>query len=204
MAKVTKAELLWREWFLGEGTYRGHPRDPATRRTTEAPEKIPAEWWQRLEAFLAKRDDYREPGHHDDEPAHGAIPKATRGKLTAHFSVPEFDCHDGRHVPEIALPALKRLCHDFLEPLRVAFGPAIVLSGYRPKDYNAKIHGAPFSQHIYELTPTCVAADMVFRTGRPADWYRLADQLGAGGLGRYDRSGFIHCDNRPYRARWTG
>jgi len=201
---VTKAELRWREWFLGEGEYHDDPRNMARRHETGAPAKIPAAWWRRLEAFLARRHDYSEPGRKTEEPT---IPpgKITRtGQLTAHFHIREFDCHDGRKVPLIAVPALTRLCRDLLEPLRVTFGPAHVLSGYRPKDYNAKIGGAKFSQHIYELTPDSVAADMVFATGNPQAWARAADRLGAGGVGRYDRAGFVHIDNRPDRARWTG
>lgn len=199
---VSKTELRWREWFLGEGAYKGDPRNPQRRAETGAPTKIPALWWKRLEAFLARRSDYSEPGAKG--PGAGSTTPRLPGQLTTHFNVREFDCHDGRKVPAIAVPALKALCVRYLEPMRAEFGPCHVLSGYRPSDYNARIGGAKFSQHIYELTPSSVAADLVFRLGSPALWARFADQLGAGGVGRYDRSGFVHVDNRPDRARWTG
>jgi hypothetical protein len=199
---VSKSELLWREWFLGEGLFKGDRRDPARRAETGAPAKIPLEWWKRLEAFLARRSDYSEPGRKGDTP--GPIAPRPPGQISPHFNVSEFDCHDGRKVPAIAIPALTKLCLVYLEPMRVSFGPCHVLSGYRPADYNARIGGAKYSQHIYELTQDSVAADLVFRTGSPALWARLADQLGAGGVGRYDQSGFVHVDNRPERARWTG
>lgn len=199
---VSKSELLWREWFLGEGKFRGDPRNPARRAETGAPAKIPQDWWKRLEAFLAKRSDYSEPGRKTPDPPGPVTPGA--GALTPHFTIREFACHDGRQVPAIAFPALKKLCVKYLEPMRAHFGPAHVLSGYRPKDYNSRIGGAKFSQHIYELTPDSVASDLVFRTGTPKDWAEFADHLGAGGVGRYDRSGFVHVDNRPDRARWTG
>jgi hypothetical protein len=199
---VSKSELLWREWFLGEGRFKGDARNYARRAETGAPVKIPAAWWGRLEAFLAKRADYSEPGRKGDKP--GPVTPAQPGKMSPHFHVDEFACHDGRKVPAIAVPALKKLCVTYLEPMRAHFGPAHVLSGYRPRDYNAKIGGAKFSQHIYELTPESVAADLVFRTGTPKDWARFAEQLGAGGVGRYDASGFVHVDNRPDRARWSG
>lgn len=199
---VGKSELAWREWFLGEGRFKDDARDPARRAETGAPAKIPAEWWKRLEAFLARRSDYSEPGRKGDTP--GPVTPAPPGQLSPHFNIREFACHDGRQVPKIAVPALKKLCVAYLEPMRAEFGPAHVLSGYRPADYNARIGGAKFSQHIYELTPDSVAADLVFRLGSPALWARFADQLGAGGVGRYDRSGFVHVDNRPDRARWTG
>ncbi len=128
----------------------------------------------------------------------------TRLRLSPHFTIEEFDCHCGTHVPKAAIPALKELCEHVLEPMRAKYGPCTVLSGYRTVKHNVKIGGAKFSQHIYELTPESVAADLVFRLGTPADWARFADQLGAGGVGRYDASGFVHCDNRPGRARWTG
>jgi hypothetical protein len=200
--RATKAELQWRLWFLGEGPYRDDAKNPARRAETGAPARIPKEWWQRLEAFLAKRSDYSEPGRKPgpEKPPVVQVP----GQLSPHFHVREFACKDGRQVPDLALPALKRLVVDYLEPMRAAFGPCHVLSGYRPADYNRRIGGATFSQHIYELTPTSVAADLTFRTGNPAAWARFAEQLGAGGVGRYDRSGFVHVDNRPDRARWTG
>ena len=199
---VSKTELLWREWFLGEGKFKGDPRNYARRDETGAPAKIPAAWWKRLEAFLAKRSDYSEPGRKGDTP--GPVTPSNPGQISTHFHVREFDCHDGRKVPAIAVPALTRLATQLLEPMRAHFGPAHVLSGYRPADYNARIGGAKYSQHIYELTPDSVASDLVFRLGNPAEWAAFADQLGAGGVGRYDNSGFVHVDSRPERARWSG
>jgi hypothetical protein len=197
---VSKSEFLWREWILGEGRYAGKgsrslPRpdvgygDPA-----KGQKPVPQEWWKRLEAFLARRDDKAETPL--------PVPQLPVGYASPHFLIAEFDCHDGRPVPAFAVPALRDLCTRFLEPMRTAFGPALVMSGYRPEDYNRRIGGAKFSQHIYELTPQSVAGDLIFRTGTPAQWAQLADQLGAGGVGRY--SSFVHVDNRPGQARWTG
>lgn len=51
---VTPVEFLWREWRLGEGRFRG--RGPASKpRPTQFPHRIPAAWWMRLVAFLARR-----------------------------------------------------------------------------------------------------------------------------------------------------
>lgn len=199
---LTKQELLWREWILGEGNFKGDARDPARRAETGADAKIKDAWWKRLEAFLAKRSDYSEPGRKPE----GETPPIVKvpGQLSAHFNVREFACKDGRQVPPIAVPALKRLVVAYIEPMRAAFGPAHVLSGYRPRDYNARIGGAKYSQHIYEDSPSSVAADLVFRMGSPKEWAAFADHLGAGGVGRYDSSGFCHIDNRTNRARWAG
>lgn len=206
---VTTAEFLWREWVLGEGHYAGKGAKSTPRPNVGygdpklGQEPVPPTWWQRLEEFLAKRSDYSEPGRKSSPPADPG-PPAT-GKVSTHFQVREFDCHDGRKVPTVALPALKRLVGLILEPLRAQFGQAHVLSGYRPADYNARIGGAQYSQHIYELTPDCVAADLIFAMGDPHAWYAWAEShLNVGGMGLYVRSGFVHFDNRPDRARWTG
>lgn len=200
---VSKDEFEWREWWLGEGRFKQYgPHDPAHR--PDVPAKIPAAWWRRLEAFLTRRHDYAESGQHGDDTPVKPPPAKVPERVSPHFRTAEFDCHDGRKVPAVAIPALSRLARELLEPLRTSFGPAHVLSGYRPRDYNAKIGGAKFSQHIYELTPNSVAADMVFASGNPQAWARAADRLGAGGVGLYVSSGFVHVDNRSGRARWTG
>lgn len=135
--------------------------------------------------------------------------KRRRGEIAAkgeqaskHFRVSEFDCHRGDKVPEIAYPALRRLCVDVLEPMRDRFGACRVTSGYRPADYNRAIGGASQSQHIYELSPDSVAADVSFERGTPAEWAAFARKLGKGGVGQYDRSGFVHVDNGPRRDWW--
>jgi hypothetical protein len=210
MANVTQNELLWREWILGEGRFKKHgPRNRAARPDVRfggpGQKPVPRAWWQRLEAFLARRYDKSEPKRTPPSPPRkpGPVKRANDpAQLTEHFNVREFDCHDGRRVPLVAVPALERLCERILEPMRAEFGACDVMSGYRPADYNRRIGGASLSQHIYELGPDSVAADLTFAHGRPSDWYRMADSLGAGGAGRYP--GFVHVDNRPGRARWSG
>lgn len=204
---VSKREFLWREWVLGEGRYAGkgarsQPRpDVGYGDPSKGQQPVPKAWWQRLETFLARRDDKAEPGTTPAGPAQPTTP-AEAGQLSEHFHVREFACKDGRKVPAVALPAVKRLCLESLEPLRAEFGQCTVMSGYRPADYNSRIGGARYSQHIYELTPESVAADLIFAKGRPGDWHAFADGLGVGGLGLY--GSFVHVDNRPGRARWTG
>lgn len=205
---VSQREFLWREWVLGEGRFadlgaRSRPRpnfgygDPA-----RGQKPVPQAWWQRLEEFLARRNDKAEIGVKPVKPAQSVTP-AKAGQLSEHFHVREFACHDGRHVPAVALPALKRLVVDVLEPLRGEFGRCTVMSAYRPEDYNRRIGGVRFSQHIYELTPESVATDLIFEKGRPGDWHRFCErEIDVGGLGLYPS--FIHTDNRPERARWTG
>jgi Peptidase M15 len=134
--------------------------------------------------------------------------KQNRNKLTANFKATEFYTHDGSPCPTVSRNGMVRLCQDYLEPLRAKFGTANVLSGYRHELYNAKIHGARNSQHIYENTFESVAADMRFQRGTPAQWGAEAKRLrtkcgGKGGIGIYPKSGFLHIDNRGYKADWS-
>lgn len=123
-------------------------------------------------------------------------------QASEHFRISEFDCHDGTRVPEVAYDALRDLCEDVLEPMRREFGACGVTSGYRHRAYNASIGGATLSQHIYDLTPQSVAADVTFAKGSPAEWAEFARGLNVGGVGQYNRSGFVHVDNGPRRDWW--
>ena len=131
-------------------------------------------------------------------------------RLSAHFRASEFYCNDGSPCPITSRPGMVALCVVFLEPLRAKFGACFVLSGYRHTLYNAAIGGARESQHIYEQTFESVAADLRFQKGSPALWAAEAKRLrtsrnnGKGGVGRYDRSGFVHVDNRTWKADWAG
>ena len=51
---VSKTEFEWREWILGEGRYRDKGRRSKPR-PAHFPRLIPAVWWARLAAFLARR-----------------------------------------------------------------------------------------------------------------------------------------------------
>ena len=103
-----------------------------------------------------------------------------------------------------------KLCQVYLEPMRTKFGTCYVLSGYRHELYNRAIGGARHSQHIYEQSFESVAADLRFARGTPAQWaaeakrIRTAKAGGKGGVGRYDRSGFVHVDNRRLQSRLDG
>lgn len=141
----------------------------------------------------------------DPPPPRAAPRRAMLDQITPHFRVAEFDCHDGRPVPVEAHEALLRLCDQYLEKMRAKFGPAQVLSGFRPRDYNDRIDGAKNSMHIYDEHPDQVAADTKYARGTPAQWAAHADSLGAPGVGRYDQSRFVHIDNRVNGpARWSG
>lgn len=144
----------------------------------------------------------------DEVPAFRAVLR-----LTPHFTIQEFATHDGTPVPADRVDDYRRLCERLLEPLRVIYGPCTVVSGYRHPAYNRQIGGAKRSAHMGGRGGglNAVAADVRFARGDPRRWARSAEPLLArhfppgGGLGTYEgRGGWIHVDNRSYRARWTG
>jgi uncharacterized protein YcbK (DUF882 family) len=136
---------------------------------------------------------------------------ATRRRLSKHFTVEEFDCHDGTKVMKRDYNGLAYLCRTYLEPLRKKYGPVTVHSGYRTISYNRSVGGASQSFHIYTIHDgNDQAADVSCARGKPSDWHRTVNYLrnkhrgGKGGLGLYPNLGFIHVDIRDYKADWTG
>lgn len=127
---------------------------------------------------------------------------ANKDRVSEHFRIQEFACNDGTPAPAANRRACERLARQVLEPLRDKFGPCHIHSGYRHRAYNTRIGGATQSYHIYDLRPSCAATDVTFQRGTPSQWASAARALGKGGVGQYDRSGFIHVDNGPRRDWW--
>ena len=125
-------------------------------------------------------------------------------KITEHFSLHEFDCHDGTPYPTKWIQGrLEPLC-DNLEVIREALGePMFINSGYRTPDYNRCIGGAANSQHVQGR-----AADFKCKGKRPAMIATIIRDLmdkgkiTPGGLGVYPT--FVHYDTRGTRASWSG
>ena len=113
--------------------------------------------------------------------------------LSPHFRVREFACRDGTDEVKID-PALVEL----LEQIRCAAGGAVTVnSGYRTPDYNARVGGARYSQHVQgTAADITVAGVSPLLAGQMAEYY-----LGSrGGIGVYQT--FTHVDTRAGRARW--
>jgi len=132
---------------------------------------------------------------------------ATRGPgggvaVGPHFLLREFHCKDGTPVPAAAVPGVKRLVAQVLEPMRAKFGRCTVVSGYRTANHNASVGGKPDSRHMYHNHPAEPAADLQFASGNPSQWTAEAERLmpNRGGIGTYPT--FTHVDIRPNRARW--
>jgi uncharacterized protein YcbK (DUF882 family) len=133
----------------------------------------------------------------------------TRHRLSKHFVVEEFDCHNGTKVQSRDYNGLEYLCRAYLEPLRKKYGSVHINSGYRTRAYNASIGGASNSYHVYTAHDgNDQAADITCAKGTPRDWhrtlnyYRRKKRNGRGGLGLY--STFVHVDIRDYKADWRG
>jgi uncharacterized protein YcbK (DUF882 family) len=93
-----------------------------------------------------------------------------------------------------------------LQILRNYIGkPITINSAYRSEEYNASIGGAKNSQHIMGR-----AADIVVKGMTPLAVHTTIELLIEkgdmlqGGLGLYEKKGFVHYDIRGTKARWDG
>ena len=73
-------------------------------------------------------------------------------RLSEHFTLGELCKTSVKGVdntpPHAAVLNLKRLCQEWLEPLRQAQGPIIINSGYRSEAVNKAIGGVAGSNHL--------------------------------------------------------
>jgi hypothetical protein len=130
--------------------------------------------------------------------------------LSANFTLAEFHCCHGHcaqgFVPSAALPALRTLVTEVLQPLRDRFGRCTVNSGFRTELHNRHVGGETNSFHRYDLHPSGPASDLTFVNGTVNQWAAEARRLlggSRGGIGRYPQQNFIHVDLGPMR-KWDG
>lgn len=121
--------------------------------------------------------------------------------LTENFSLKEFECNDGTTIPEKYISNVKELAQN-LQVLRDEIGlPISINSAYRHPEYNKRIGGAKFSQHL-----TASASDIVVRDLTPKKVARTIlkliknGKMKQGGVGLYN--GFVHYDIRGKKERW--
>jgi hypothetical protein len=121
--------------------------------------------------------------------------------FSANFSLAEFHCCHGHcargSVPSAAVPALRKLVTEVLQPMRNRFGRCEVNSGFRTKLHNGHVGGEPDSHHRYDLHPTAPASDVHFVRGNVNQWAAEARRLmgtSRGGIGRYPSQNFVHVD----------
>jgi uncharacterized protein YcbK (DUF882 family) len=128
---------------------------------------------------------------------------APAGQLTRNFHIREFASRDGVAVPQQYRANVLELAKN-LQQLRDKVGkPITVTSGYRSPAHNAKVGGAPRSQHLLAK-----AADIRVAGISPPQLYCMiegmiaAGRMKVGGLGIYNS--FVHYDIRGTNDRWTG
>lgn len=76
------------------------------------------------------------------------------------FKLSEFTYFDQYQLPSSVIYNLTNLCKNYLQPLRTAFGPIFINSGYRNKEQNSVAGGAPNSYHLYGLAADVKCTDV--------------------------------------------
>jgi uncharacterized protein YcbK (DUF882 family) len=122
-------------------------------------------------------------------------------KLSANFSLSEFNSKDGSETPKNVVKNLKILAVQ-LQALRDHIGKSIkVTSGYRSPEHNSKIGGALGSFHVHGM-----ACDIKIEGLKPKEIAQAIELLISegkmmeGGIGIY-RS-WVHYDIRGKKSRW--
>ncbi len=123
---------------------------------------------------------------------------------SVHLSWSELSCKDRGRTPYPLVfirDGRAATLSALFEQVRSLLGgqPLTVLSGYRTPEHNRKIGGSPDSQHVQGR-----ALDVAHPTLLPrqvVDLVKQAKAAGAlpllGGLGLYEKAGFVHIDTRP-------
>ena len=125
--------------------------------------------------------------------------------MTKNFKIQEFECKGGCDMPLEVYENIIKLASQ-LQFLRDYTGrPITINSAYRCPEHNAKVGGSKTSQHLLGK-----AADITIQSLKPAEVYRIIEDLIdmghmlQGGLGLYEKKGFVHYDIRKTKARWNG
>ncbi len=133
------------------------------------------------------------------------------GDMSPHFKRSEFACRCG-----CGLDCIDPKTVAALEKLRVLATAElgqetliIVNCGCRCPQHNTEVGGEAYSFHLKERG--CKAVDIEIPglgVGQMAELAEQVPEFHGGGIGRYyanaRRGGFIHCDVRPWKARWEG
>lgn len=125
-------------------------------------------------------------------------------KDNKYFTEKEFNCKCGKCKRPPNVPSDELI--DILCEIREHYNaPVTINSGYRCPEHNAKIGGAPKSQHV-----TGSAADFTVKGVKTLDLYNYIIKtyddrpLGiAKRISKDPHAGFVHLDTRGKRARWT-
>jgi len=108
-------------------------------------------------------------------------------KIAKFFSLYEFECPCCRRVM-LSPDLLARLNHL----RRVINRPIYINSGYRCKEENHKVGGAPGSYHLLGMAVDIHVKDILL-----SDLLLYAQEIGFNGIGFYENKNFLHLDIRP-------
>lgn len=81
-------------------------------------------------------------------------------QLTMDFKLKEFTYFEPEQLPAGVLLNLTNLCKVYLQPLRTAFGPIYITSGYRTAENNSAVGGAKNSYHLLGLAADIKCSDV--------------------------------------------
>jgi uncharacterized protein YcbK (DUF882 family) len=136
--------------------------------------------------------------------------QAFDGQITPHFNIDEFKC---KAADEMIINADVIAHIQRLEKFRAWYKRTMVInSGYRTPEHNAKIGGAPKSQHMLgiasdislplgEFAKFSKARQNEFLQNIKKKWIAICNDDGlGGGVGFYDT--FIHLDSRKTASAW--
>lgn len=122
-------------------------------------------------------------------------------RLTKNFTKEEFDAKDNACMPNSVIINVLELARN-LQVLRDYLNkPVIINSGYRSKEHNAAVGGAPKSQHLTgkgaDIKVNGMSARKLFET---IEKLIAEGKMEDGGLGYYPAH--VHYDIRGKHARW--
>lgn len=156
-----------------------------------------------IDFFKSKADAVKNESHNETSSNLGINKTLPKGVIpsTANFNIHEFACKDGTPVPEELYGNIQYLMNQ-LQLIRDRIGkPIKINSAYRTKEYNVKVGGAYYSQHLKGN-----AADIVVKGMTPKQLLiiiremQMAGTIHWGGVGLYDT--FIHFDTASKR-QWN-
>ena len=114
-------------------------------------------------------------------------------KIAKYFRLSEFACPCCRRV--MLHPKLLR---ELVELRNILERPVYITSGYRCPGYNREVGGVQNSYHCIGL-----AADIKVEDINLIELLEICENIGFGGIGFYEKKGFLHLDVRPTRrSRW--
>lgn len=125
-------------------------------------------------------------------------------KVSKHFKPTDFDCRCGKCTRPQNVPSDELV--DILDELWDSVAPITINSAYRCPEHNAKVGGAPRSQHTIGS-----AADITAQGVNTEELHNIIlSKYGERQLGiaikrnpKNPKAGFVHIDTRGKKARWT-